>query len=260
MSEEARRPRHAAPEGDGDQAKAADQPSGRGEAADASWTPPPPVRWDTPEPSVSGRLNPQPDPDAETLINAPVQRPQGGQPGQQQRGPSGPGAQQGQAQQQGQPGQQGQAGQPAQPGQSAQAPQPGQAGQPPWTQGRPAPRGGQPMPPQGRPPTQGQPYPAAASGQPAPPSQGQPYPPQSRTGQRPVPPNRPQQAQPPQGGRPPRSPENRAAGPNSGPIPMGAAAQAQRPVEGGEAPTRPPGDLAPVILPQSNQPVAPVDP
>ncbi|WP_116199580.1 tetratricopeptide repeat protein [Amycolatopsis circi] len=41
---------------------------------------------------------------------------------------------------------------------------------------------------------------------------------------------------------------------------MGAAAQGQRPADGNEAPTRPPGDLAPVILPQSNQPVAPVDP
>ncbi|WP_370648145.1 tetratricopeptide repeat protein [Amycolatopsis sp. FU40] len=244
MSEEARRPRHAAPEGDGDEAKAADQPSGRGEAADASWTPPPPVRWDTPEPSVSGRLNPQADPDAETLINAPVQRPQGAQSGQAQRG--------------------GQPGQAAQPGQSApsgQPAQPGQAGQQPRTQGRPAPRGGQPMPPQGRPqgqppgqpPAQGQPYPA----QPAPPSQGQPHPPQSRTGQRPVPPNRPQQAQ---GNRPSRPPENRATGPNSGPIPMGAAAQGKPPADGGDAPTRPPGDLAPVILPQSNQPVAPVDP
>ncbi len=238
MSEEARRPRHAAPEGDGDEAKAADQPSGRGEAADASWTPPPPVRWDTPEPSVSGRLNPQADPDAETLINAPVQRPQGGQQAQS-------------AQRGGQPGQPGQA------APSGQPAQPGQAGQQPRTQGRPAPRGGQPMPPQGRPqgqpPSQGQPYP----GQPAPPSQGQPYPPQSRTGQRPAPPNHPQQAQ---GNRPSRPPENRATGPNSGPIPMGAAAQGKPPADGGDAPTRPPGDLAPVILPQSNQPVAPVDP
>ncbi|KFU80592.1 serine/threonine-protein kinase PknG [Amycolatopsis lurida] len=77
MSEEPRRPRHAAP----------DDATPDREAESASWTPPAPVRWDTPEPSISGRLDlsdpsrpkqePRPESDAErTAIHAPVQRPQ----------------------------------------------------------------------------------------------------------------------------------------------------------------------------------------
>ncbi|GAA3552457.1 serine/threonine-protein kinase [Amycolatopsis ultiminotia] len=40
----------------------------------------------------------------------------------------------------------------------------------------------------------------------------------------------------------------------------GGSGQAESAVRGAEDPTRPPGDLAPVILPQSQQPVAPVNP
>ncbi|RSN20781.1 serine/threonine protein kinase [Streptomyces sp. WAC 05977] len=85
MSEEPRRPRHAAP----------DDATPDREAESASWTPPAPVRWETPEPSISGRLDlsepsrpkqePQPEKDAErTAIHAPVQRP-GTPPRGQQR-------------------------------------------------------------------------------------------------------------------------------------------------------------------------------
>ncbi|HKN53731.1 MAG TPA: tetratricopeptide repeat protein, partial [Amycolatopsis sp.] len=67
MSEEPRRPRHAARDEE-------QQPP-------TSWTPPPPVRWDTPEKSISGRLD---SPSGEeTVIHEPVQRPPtppGGQP------------------------------------------------------------------------------------------------------------------------------------------------------------------------------------
>ncbi|MBE1581261.1 tetratricopeptide repeat protein [Amycolatopsis roodepoortensis] len=84
MSEEPRRPRHAAP----------DDATPDREAESASWTPPAPVRWETPEPSISGRLDlsepsrpkqePQPEKDAErTAINAPVQRPRTPPRGQQ---------------------------------------------------------------------------------------------------------------------------------------------------------------------------------
>ena len=65
MSEEPRRPRHAAPD---------DEPQ-----ATPGWTPPPPVRWDTPEPSISGRLDGFEEPPSEggdrTVFHAPVQRP-----------------------------------------------------------------------------------------------------------------------------------------------------------------------------------------
>jgi serine/threonine-protein kinase PknG len=44
VSEEPRRPRHAAPD---------DEP----QVAAPSWQPPPSVRWETPEPSISGRLD-----------------------------------------------------------------------------------------------------------------------------------------------------------------------------------------------------------
>ncbi|UUV35801.1 protein kinase [Amycolatopsis roodepoortensis] len=85
MSEEPRRPRHAAP----------DDATPDREAESASWTPPAPVRWETPEPSISGRLDlsepsrpkqePRPEKDAErTAIHAPVQRP-GTPPRGQQR-------------------------------------------------------------------------------------------------------------------------------------------------------------------------------
>jgi serine/threonine-protein kinase PknG len=82
VSEEPRRPRHAAP----------DDSTPDKEAESASWTPPAPVRWETPEPSISGRLDvPKPPPgdpgkpenvaaagkDPErTVYHAPVQRPQ----------------------------------------------------------------------------------------------------------------------------------------------------------------------------------------
>ena len=65
MSEEPRRPRHAAPD---------DEPQ-----AKPGWTPPPPVRWDTPEPSISGKLDgfeePASDGGERTVFHAPVQRP-----------------------------------------------------------------------------------------------------------------------------------------------------------------------------------------
>ncbi|MFJ7210703.1 tetratricopeptide repeat protein [Amycolatopsis sp. NPDC098790] len=71
MSEEPRRPRHAAPD---------DEPK----PATPSWQPPPPVRWETPEPSISGRLDDGvPSRGEETVIHAPVRRPPtppGGQP------------------------------------------------------------------------------------------------------------------------------------------------------------------------------------
>ncbi|EME60226.1 tetratricopeptide repeat protein [Amycolatopsis decaplanina] len=92
MSEEPRRPRHAAP----------DDATPDREAESASWTPPAPVRWETPEPSISGRLDlgeppqpkqepkqapkqePRPEKDAErTVYHAPVQRPQTPPRGQQ---------------------------------------------------------------------------------------------------------------------------------------------------------------------------------
>ncbi|RSM75306.1 serine/threonine protein kinase [Amycolatopsis sp. WAC 01375] len=84
MSEEPRRPRHAAP----------DDATPDREAESASWTPPAPVRWETPEPSISGRLDlnepprpkqqPEPEKDAErTIYHAPVQRPQTPPRGQQ---------------------------------------------------------------------------------------------------------------------------------------------------------------------------------
>ncbi|AEK38847.1 protein kinase [Amycolatopsis mediterranei S699] len=63
MSEEPRRPRHAAPD---------DQQ----QVAPPSWQPPPPVRWDTPEPSISGRLDDgEPSGGEETVFHAPVRRP-----------------------------------------------------------------------------------------------------------------------------------------------------------------------------------------
>ncbi|MEA5361751.1 tetratricopeptide repeat protein [Amycolatopsis sp., V23-08] len=63
MSEEPRRPRHAAP--DDEQ-----------QVAPPSWQPPPPVRWETPEPSISGRLDDTEPPAAEkTVFHAPVRRP-----------------------------------------------------------------------------------------------------------------------------------------------------------------------------------------
>jgi serine/threonine-protein kinase PknG len=63
VSEEPRRPRHAAP--DDEQQVAA-----------PSWQPPPPVRWETPEPSISGRLDDTEPPAAErTVFHAPVRRP-----------------------------------------------------------------------------------------------------------------------------------------------------------------------------------------
>ncbi|NBH01836.1 protein kinase, partial [Amycolatopsis sp. SID8362] len=62
MSEEPRRPRHAAPDDE-------KQPGG-------SWQPPPPVRWETPEPSISGRLDDgEPSRGEETVFHAPVRRP-----------------------------------------------------------------------------------------------------------------------------------------------------------------------------------------
>jgi serine/threonine-protein kinase PknG len=69
VSEEPRRPRHAAPD---------DEP----QVAAPSWQPPPPVRWETPEPSISGRLD-DGEPSGgsggsggeETVIHAPVRRP-----------------------------------------------------------------------------------------------------------------------------------------------------------------------------------------
>ncbi|MEV6918225.1 serine/threonine protein kinase, partial [Amycolatopsis sp. NPDC051106] len=64
MSEEPRRPRHAAPDDE------------QRPAAPPSWQPPPPVRWETPEPSISGRLDDgEPPRGEETVIHAPVRRP-----------------------------------------------------------------------------------------------------------------------------------------------------------------------------------------
>ncbi|MEU5257381.1 tetratricopeptide repeat protein [Amycolatopsis sp. NPDC021455] len=60
MSEEPRRPRHAAPD---------DEP----QPAKPSWQPPPPVRWETPEPSISGRLDEGGG--EQTVFHAPVRRP-----------------------------------------------------------------------------------------------------------------------------------------------------------------------------------------
>jgi serine/threonine-protein kinase PknG len=63
VSEEPRRPRHAAP--DDEQ-----------QVATPSWQPPPPVRWETPEPSISGRLDDgEPSGGEETVFHAPVRRP-----------------------------------------------------------------------------------------------------------------------------------------------------------------------------------------
>ncbi|RSM39153.1 serine/threonine protein kinase [Amycolatopsis balhimycina DSM 5908] len=64
MSEEPRRPRHAAPD------------DGQQPVPTPTWQPPPPVRWETPEPSISGRLDDgEPSGGEQTVFHAPVRRP-----------------------------------------------------------------------------------------------------------------------------------------------------------------------------------------